>query len=59
MTATTTETGSALPRLKQRYREEIVAALREQFGYANVMQVPAWSRSWSTWASARPPATPS
>jgi large subunit ribosomal protein L5 len=28
------------PRLKQRYREEIVPALLEQFGYANVMQVP-------------------
>ena len=28
------------PRLKQRYREEIVPALREQFAYANVMQVP-------------------
>jgi len=29
-----------LPRLKQRYREEISAALLEQFGFANVMQVP-------------------
>lgn len=28
------------PRLKSRYREEIVPALMEQFGYANVMQVP-------------------
>ncbi len=28
------------PRLKQRYREEILPALNEQFGYANVMQVP-------------------
>ena len=28
------------PRLKQRYREEIVPALREQFAYGNVMQVP-------------------
>ncbi|PZF84956.1 50S ribosomal protein L5 [Jiangella anatolica] len=36
---TTTET-RALPRLKQRYRDEIVAALREQFQIANVMQVP-------------------
>ena len=39
MTATTTERAAA-PRLKQRYRDEIVAALREQFGYSNVMQVP-------------------
>ncbi|HEY9410555.1 MAG TPA: 50S ribosomal protein L5 [Jiangellaceae bacterium] len=30
----------ALPRLKQRYRDEIIAALREQFDTANVMQVP-------------------
>jgi large subunit ribosomal protein L5 len=29
-----------LPRLKARYREEIVAALREEFAYPNVMQVP-------------------
>jgi large subunit ribosomal protein L5 len=33
-----------LPRLKQRYREEIVAALREEFGYANVMQVPGLTK---------------
>ncbi len=30
----------AMPRLKQRYRAEIVATLTEQFGYTNVMQVP-------------------
>jgi len=29
-----------VPRLAARYRDEIVGALREQFGYANVMQVP-------------------
>jgi len=28
------------PRLKQRYREEIVPALMREFGYRNVMQVP-------------------
>jgi len=38
MTETTTTT--ARPRLKQRYHEEILPALREEFGYANVMQVP-------------------
>ena len=38
-TETTTE-ATVKPRLKLRYREEIVPALREQFGYANVMQVP-------------------
>ena len=36
---TTTET-KALPRLKQRYREEIRDSLQKEFGYANVMQIP-------------------
>ncbi|GAA3842199.1 50S ribosomal protein L5 [Sphaerisporangium flaviroseum] len=40
MTATTTETERPLPRLKQRYREEIVEKLREQFGIENAMQIP-------------------
>src|SRR4249919_953515 len=45
MTATTDERPVAVqPRLKQRYRDEIVAALREEFGYANVMQVPALTK---------------
>jgi len=35
----TTET-RALPRLKQRYREEIKGQLHEQFSYPNVMQIP-------------------
>ncbi|MGN6611851.1 MAG: 50S ribosomal protein L5 [Angustibacter sp.] len=39
MTETATE-ARALPRLKQRYRDEIVASPTEQFGFANVMQVP-------------------
>jgi large subunit ribosomal protein L5 len=30
-----------MPRLKQQYREQVLPALREQFGHANVMQVPA------------------
>jgi large subunit ribosomal protein L5 len=38
--STTTE-ARPMPRLKQRYREEIVDALTQQFGYANRMQVPA------------------
>jgi large subunit ribosomal protein L5 len=33
-----------LPRLKQRYRSEILPALREQFDYANVMQVPGLTK---------------
>ena len=38
MTATTT--ARTLPRLKQRYRDEITRALREEFSIANVMQIP-------------------
>jgi large subunit ribosomal protein L5 len=33
-----------IPRLKARYREEIVASLREQFEYANVMQIPGLTK---------------
>ncbi|GAA3422891.1 50S ribosomal protein L5 [Streptosporangium sandarakinum] len=43
MTAETTETVQAArpaPRLKQRYREEIIAKLREEFGIENIMLVP-------------------
>ena len=29
-----------VPRLKQKYKEEVVLALREEFDYSNVMQVP-------------------
>ena len=40
MTNTVTESAAAKPRLQQRYQDEIKGALLEQFGYANVMQVP-------------------
>jgi len=36
---TATET-RAVPRLKQRYADEIAPALREQFSFGNVMQIP-------------------
>jgi len=40
-TGSTGSTGtSTAPRLKQRYRDEIKPALREQFSFGNVMQVP-------------------
>ena len=35
-----TTTAAAAPRMKTRYLEEIVPALREEFSYANVNQVP-------------------
>ena len=41
MTETKTEASAAvMPRLKTRYREEIAPALREEFSFTNVMQVP-------------------
>jgi len=33
-----------IPRLKTRYRAEIMPALNEQFGYANVMQIPGLTK---------------
>ena len=47
MTATTAEqaaAGRVPPRLKDLYRSEIAPALREEFGYANVMQVPGLAK---------------
>ena len=39
-TATETDTETTTPRLKTRYREEVMPGLREQFEYSNVMQIP-------------------
>jgi large subunit ribosomal protein L5 len=33
-----------MPRMKARYREEIIPAMREEFGYANIMQVPGLTK---------------
>jgi large subunit ribosomal protein L5 len=41
-----TSTQTTMPRLKARYRAEIMPELRERFGYENVMQIPGRSRSW-------------
>ena len=44
-TETTTTRGPGQPaRLKLRYREEIVPALRTEFSYANIMQVPGLTK---------------
>lgn len=37
---TVTTEARPVPRLKQRYRDEIAASLREEFSYGNVMQIP-------------------
>ncbi len=39
-TESTDTVEKTIPRLKQRYREEIAPAMREEFSYANVMQIP-------------------
>src|SRR6266480_5522601 len=46
MTATTEQAapGRVPPRLKDLYRAEIAPALREEFGYANVMQIPGLAK---------------
>src|SRR5262245_64216704 len=46
MTATTAEQTAERvpPRLRERYRAEIAPALREEFGYSNVMQIPGLSK---------------
>jgi large subunit ribosomal protein L5 len=44
MTADTTTQAAPKPRLKQRYRDEVAKAMREQFGYANVMQIPGLTK---------------
>ncbi len=44
MTTTASETQNEMPRLKVRYRSEILPALNEQFQYANIMQVPGLTK---------------
>ena len=47
MSATTTESKTPareMPRLKARYRSEIIPALREEFAYGNIMQVPGLTK---------------
>jgi large subunit ribosomal protein L5 len=46
MTATTEQAaaGRVKPRLRERYRAEVAPALREEFGYANVMQIPGLTK---------------
>lgn len=40
----TTTTARPMPRLKQRYRDEVAPALREQLGLSNVMQIPRFEK---------------
>ncbi len=44
MTVTDTAVTKVQPRLKTKYREEIVGQLQEQFQFANVMQVPGLTK---------------
>ena len=59
MAETTSPETTEIPRLKARYREEILPALRTEFDIANVMQVPGLTKIVATWVSARLLATPS
>jgi len=43
-TATAVAEPAPVPRLKERYASEIAPALREEFGFANVMQVPTLTK---------------
>ena len=43
-TSENTSTNTEIPRLKARYREEILPALRTEFDIANVMQVPGLTK---------------
>src|SRR5215469_2716772 len=38
------DTPAPPPRLRERYRAEVAPALREEFGYSNVMQIPGLSK---------------
>ena len=42
--ASAAQAGAPTPRLKARYREEILPALKDEFGYSNVMQVPGLTK---------------
>ncbi len=43
-TSEATSTNTDIPRLKTRYREEIIPALRTEFDIANIMQVPGLTK---------------
>ena len=42
-----------MSRLRERYYDDVVPALRKEFGYTNVMAVPRSSASSSTWGWGR------
>lgn len=44
MSETPAATAPTMPRLKQRYRDEVAPAIKEQLGIANVMQVPGFEK---------------
>jgi large subunit ribosomal protein L5 len=44
MTATATRPERTAPRMKARYRDEVVPALRSEFSYSNPMQVPGLNK---------------
>ncbi|GAA1759271.1 MULTISPECIES: 50S ribosomal protein L5 [Streptomonospora] len=43
-TETSAPKAPEMPRLKEKYRSEIIAALREEFGIGNIMQIPGLTK---------------
>ncbi|MUL42416.1 50S ribosomal protein L5 [Streptomonospora sp. PA3] len=43
-TETSAPQAPAMPRLKEKYRSEIIPALREEFGIGNIMQIPGLTK---------------
>src|SRR5699024_1631168 len=44
MTVTNDITAPPMPRLKEKYRNELIPALKDEFGIANIMQVPTLTK---------------
>ncbi|WP_017573365.1 50S ribosomal protein L5 [Nocardiopsis halotolerans] len=44
MTVTNDITAPPMPRLKEKYRNEVISSLKEEFGIANIMQVPGLTK---------------
>ena len=51
------EPAGYVPRMRTRYREEVVPKLMQEFGITNPMAVPRLEKISSTWGWARPRAT--
>jgi large subunit ribosomal protein L5 len=39
-----------IPRLKEEYKNRVISALKEEYGYTNVMQVPKLENRFEPWS---------